>query len=254
MQAQRKVLSSGAASGRAAGLPSLARAVAHPTTRRSRSPPPSPRARFALPCTTTTGPIGPARWMAWPRPSADPMSPARSHRNGDAGGAGVRASVAAAPRTGQATVGTVNDVGLKDVPLRSLYPEEPKPPAPVGKTPAPACRTQRLMGHAVVQTRSCTQRAARSTCCSIPSPRRPAHVAEAAHAPQCHRTVFHRPFLLVGVVPHAACLQGAPKLKVAIVGGGLAGLSTAVELLDQGCVSGSGVGRVGAGRAGRAAL
>ncbi|MEW5303434.1 MAG: hypothetical protein WDW36_006126 [Sanguina aurantia] len=31
-----------------------------------------------------------------------------------------------------------------------------------------------------------------------------------------------------------APLQGAPKLKVAIVGGGLAGLSTAVELLDQG--------------------
>lgn len=29
------------------------------------------------------------------------------------------------------------------------------------------------------------------------------------------------------------CKQGAPKLKVAIVGGGLAGLSTAVELLDQ---------------------
>lgn len=29
-------------------------------------------------------------------------------------------------------------------------------------------------------------------------------------------------------------LQGAPTLKVAIVGGGLAGLSTAVELLDQG--------------------
>lgn len=33
---------------------------------------------------------------------------------------------------------------------------------------------------------------------------------------------------------HAVRLQGAPKLKVAIVGGGLAGLSTAVELLDQG--------------------
>ena len=36
----------------------------------------------------------------------------------------------------------------------------------------------------------------------------------------------------------AACwlafTQGAPKLKVAIVGSGLAGLSTAVELLDQG--------------------
>ena len=30
------------------------------------------------------------------------------------------------------------------------------------------------------------------------------------------------------------CAQGAPKLKVAIVGSGLAGLSTAVELLDQG--------------------
>ena len=29
-------------------------------------------------------------------------------------------------------------------------------------------------------------------------------------------------------------LQGSPKLKVAIVGSGLAGLSTAVELLDQG--------------------
>lgn len=29
-------------------------------------------------------------------------------------------------------------------------------------------------------------------------------------------------------------LQNAPKLKVAIVGSGLAGLSTAVELLDQG--------------------
>ena len=28
--------------------------------------------------------------------------------------------------------------------------------------------------------------------------------------------------------------KGAPKLRVAIVGGGLAGLSTAVELLDQG--------------------
>ncbi len=29
-------------------------------------------------------------------------------------------------------------------------------------------------------------------------------------------------------------VQGAPKLKVAIVGGGLAALSTAVELLEQG--------------------
>jgi zeta-carotene desaturase len=54
-------------------------------------------------------------------------------------------------------VGNVNDVGLKDVPLKSLFPEAPPPPA-----------------------------------------------------------------------------AGSPKLKVAIVGSGLAGLSTAVELLDQG--------------------
>ncbi len=32
----------------------------------------------------------------------------------------------------------------------------------------------------------------------------------------------------------ALTLQGAPKMRVAIVGSGLAGLSTAVELLDQG--------------------
>jgi glycine/D-amino acid oxidase-like deaminating enzyme len=32
----------------------------------------------------------------------------------------------------------------------------------------------------------------------------------------------------------SSMLQGAPKLKVAIIGCGLAGLSTAVELLDQG--------------------
>jgi len=61
----------------------------------------------------------------------------------------------AAP-TGRATAADVTAVGLKDVPLRSLYPNEPKPPAP-----------------------------------------------------------------------------GAPKMKVAIIGGGLSGLSTAVELLDQ---------------------
>ncbi len=42
-------------------------------------------------------------------------------------------------------------------------------------------------------------------------------------------------FLLFStVLSGPACLQGAPKLKVAIVGSGLAGLSTAVELLDQG--------------------
>eukprot|EP00798_Chlamydomonas_sp_ICE-L_P014105 gene14105-20062_t len=58
---------------------------------------------------------------------------------------------------GKATVKDVLDVGLKDAPLKSLFPNSPPPPVP-----------------------------------------------------------------------------GAPKLKVAIIGGGLAGLSTAVELLDQG--------------------
>lgn len=31
----------------------------------------------------------------------------------------------------RATAAKVNDVGLKDAPLKSLFPEEPKPPAPV---------------------------------------------------------------------------------------------------------------------------
>ncbi|EFJ44652.1 hypothetical protein VOLCADRAFT_95071 [Volvox carteri f. nagariensis] len=69
----------------------------------------------------------------------------------------VKAQAVAALPQKNIKVSDVNAVGLKDVPLRSLFPDEPKPPAP-----------------------------------------------------------------------------GAPKLKVAIVGGGLAGLSTAVELLDQG--------------------
>lgn len=69
--------------------------------------------------------------------------------------AAVRAQAAAA--TTRSNVGEVTNVGLKDVPLRSLFPEEPGAPK-----------------------------------------------------------------------------AGAPKLKVAIVGSGLAGLSTAVELLDQG--------------------
>ncbi|KAL6775934.1 ZDS1 [Auxenochlorella protothecoides x Auxenochlorella symbiontica] len=66
-----------------------------------------------------------------------------------------RVDIAAAAIAAPAS--NVEDVGLKDAPLRSLYPEEPSRPEP-----------------------------------------------------------------------------GAPRLKVAIVGGGLAGLSTAVELLDQG--------------------
>jgi hypothetical protein len=48
---------------------------------------------------------------------------------------------------------------------------------------------------------------------------------------------FGKSFFGVAAVtkwPWDACVQGAAKLKVAIVGGGLAGLSTAVELLDQG--------------------
>ena len=67
----------------------------------------------------------------------------------------VLAQAVSAPT--RSDVGNVDDVGLKDVPLKSLYPEAPPPPA-----------------------------------------------------------------------------AGSPKLKVAIVGSGLAGLSTAVELLDQG--------------------
>lgn len=78
--------------------------------------------------------------------------PRRQHKRSDRT---VRTQAVQAPT--RSNVANVTDVGLKDVPLRSLFPEEPGPPAP-----------------------------------------------------------------------------GAPKLKVAIVGSGLAGLSTAVELLDQG--------------------
>ena len=58
----------------------------------------------------------------------------------------------------------------------------------------------------------------------------PAHHASAQASPSLPAPRAAR------VSPRARCrrAQGAPKLKVAIVGGGLAGLSTAVELLDQG--------------------
>jgi len=82
--------------------------------------------------------------------SADSAQPRR------AGARQVSAAAVASPSK-RATAQDVADVGLKDVPLRSLFPDEPPRPAP-----------------------------------------------------------------------------GSPKLRVAIVGGGLAGLSTAVELLDQG--------------------
>lgn len=88
----------------------------------------------------------------------------KSHARGSVSRCGlkVRCQAVAAPQAPPAsitrkTAKDVSAVALKDAPLKSLYPEEPKPPAP-----------------------------------------------------------------------------GAPKLKVAIVGGGLAGLSTAVELLEQG--------------------
>lgn len=42
------------------------------------------------------------------------------------------------------------------------------------------------------------------------------------------------PCEVINTKAELALLQDAPKLKVAIVGSGLAGLSTAVELLDQG--------------------
>jgi heterodisulfide reductase subunit A-like polyferredoxin len=46
--------------------------------------------------------------------------------------------------------------------------------------------------------------------------------------------VHRGPTVLAHLCTQSTPMQGAPKLKVAIVGGGLAGLSTAVELLDQG--------------------
>jgi zeta-carotene desaturase len=79
------------------------------------------------------------------------MPPLRAHRPA----APPAAARAAAPA--RANPAAVRDVGLKDAPLKSLFPDEPAPPVP-----------------------------------------------------------------------------GAPRLRVAIVGGGLAGLSAAVELLDQG--------------------
>lgn len=54
---------------------------------------------------------------------------------------------------------------------------------------------------------------------------------------QLRKTVRHGQILRPDkwrVTDQSIWLQDAPKLKVAIVGSGLAGLSTAVELLDQG--------------------
>ena len=104
----------------------------------------------------------------------------------------VYAAVAAPPAPSHSNV---EDVGLTDAPLRSLYPEIPN----IAKVRGRA-RTQSLSWFAGLP------------CSSNPWPFLP---------------------LLLWEVPVLA-LQGAPKLKVAVVGSGLAGLSTAVELLDQG--------------------
>ena len=93
----------------------------------------------------------------------------------------VYAAVAAPPAPSHSKV---EEVGLTDAPLRSLYPEIPK----ISKVRGGAANL-------------------------LTSQQRPAVCSE---------------------VCRLALLQGAPKLKVAIVGSGLAGLSTAVELLDQG--------------------
>lgn len=45
---------------------------------------------------------------------------------------------------------------------------------------------------------------------------------------------FHPMTAPKGLYPPEPEVYTGPKLKVAIVGGGLAGMSTAVELLDQG--------------------
>lgn len=43
----------------------------------------------------------------------------------------VKALAVAAAPVKKLKASDVNSVGLKDVPLRSLFPDEPKPPAPV---------------------------------------------------------------------------------------------------------------------------
>eukprot|EP00887_Chlorella_sp_A99_P005744 scaffold1.g5744.t1 len=104
--------------------------------------------------------------------------PRRQHKRSDRT---VRTQAVQAPT--RSNVANVTDVGLKDVPLRSLFPEEPGPPAPG----APKLKARAHMG--------------------------------AAAGPG------------VRAAGEATSDAGG---RVAIVGSGLAGLSTAVELLDQG--------------------
>ena len=59
--------------------------------------------------------------------------------------AGVRAAIAEAPRHAAPAAHASADVGLKDAPLRSLYPDELPPPAPVPSTPSLQEWKQRIL-------------------------------------------------------------------------------------------------------------
>ena len=150
----------------------------------------------------------------------------------------MRAQAVQAPT--KSDVGNVNDVGLKDVPLRSLFPEEPAAPRPVRRWSAastlPSAGDQCGLLAAGAQRWPILLWLAASKRCQVALsilqhkhlPRlaaaAPAHVAgSSAAGAKLIRRPSHLPRMM----------QGAPKLKVAIVGSGLAGLSTAVELLDQ---------------------
>lgn len=165
-------------------------------------------------------------------------------------------------------VSKVEDVGLKDAPLKSLFPPEMPPPGPV-RAPAAAASprleniisSQRLLlrppsaASHVPCTRGCWGRQGgrgidvHARCHAIHKPqlqhfmrtlsvRSPCLVAATPWAPRpCLHGAWNscrgrNPAAFLP--PHLLPFQGAPRMKVAIVGGGLAGLSTAVELLDQG--------------------
>ena len=104
---------------------------------------------------------------------------------------------------------SLHAAGPKDAPLRSLFPEEPPRPQPV-----------RLAWH-------------KGWLCSrLPSSH--ADLMQPACVQQCVPSLMSLPGRIRSLCRCWRALQGAPKLKVAIIGSGLAGLSTAAELLDQG--------------------
>mgnify|MGYP001810451452 CR=1 FL=1 len=123
-------------------------------------------------------------------------------------------------------VGNVNNVALKDVPLRSLFPDEPPKPRPVR-----ALRHRSLVV-CIWQAPTAPSCMASSASASSSAARRSPLPCTAAQHGTAPRPSSLRTRLML-TLPRTS--QGATKLKVAIVGSGLAGLSTAVELLDQVC-------------------